>query len=179
MINRDTPIFLVGYMGSGKSTIGRRLADRMEREFIDTDIFIERRFHESVANMFTSVGEEAFRRREAVVIEELSGFPNAVIATGGGLPCHHGNMELMNQCGVTVFLQVSLDNLAKRIELCKRTRPTVRHLSGEALEEHIRQAMEVRLPIYRQAQYTIPCDEICTPKDEDQVAEQIALLLAR
>ena len=173
MINRDTPIFLVGYMGSGKSTIGRRLADRMEREFIDTDIFIERRFHESVANMFASVGEEVFRRREAVVIEELSGFPNAVIATGGGLPCHHGNMEL------TVFLQVSLDNLAKRIELCKRTRPTVRHLSGEALEEHIRQAMEVRLPIYRQAQYIIPCDEICTPKDEDRVAERIALLLAQ
>lgn len=179
MINRDTPIFLVGYMGAGKSTIGRRLADRMERKFIDTDIFIEQRFHESVANMFASVGEEAFRRREVVVIEELSGFPNAVIATGGGLPCHHGNMELMNQCGVTIFLQVSLDNLAKRIELCKRTRPTVSHLSGEALEEHIRQAMEVRLPIYRQAQYTIPCDEICTPKDEDQVAEQIALLLAR
>ncbi len=179
MINRDTPIFLVGYMGAGKSTIGRRLADRMERKFIDTDIFIEQRFHERVANMFASVGEEAFRRREAGVREGLSGFPKAVIATGGGLPCHHGNMELMNQCGVTVFLQVSLDNLAKRIELCKRTRPTVSHLSGEALEEHIRQAMEVRLPIYRQAQYTIPCDEICTPKDEDQVAEQIALLLAR
>ena len=78
MINRDTPIFLVGYMGSGKSTIGRRLADRMERKFIDTDIFIEQRFHESVANMFASVGEEAFRRREAVVIEELSGFPNVL-----------------------------------------------------------------------------------------------------
>ena len=115
MINRDTPIFLVGYMGSGKSTIGRRLADRMEREFIDTDIFIERRFHESVANMFTSVGEEAFRRREAVVIEELSGFPNAVIATGGGLPCHHGNMELMNQCGVTVFLHISRERLSRSI----------------------------------------------------------------
>ena len=146
MITRDTPIFLVGYMGSGKSTIGRRLADRMQRQFIDTDIFIEQRFHESVANMFAS--------------------------------CHHGNMELMNQCGVTVFLQVSLDVLAQRIELCKRTRPTVRHLSGAALEEHIRQAMEVRLPIYQQAQYSISCDEICTPKDENRVAEEIALLLA-
>lgn len=179
MINRDTPIFLVGYMGSGKSTIGRRLADRMQRQFIDTDIFIEQRFHESVANMFASVGEEVFRRRETVVIEELSGFPNAVIATGGGLPCHHGNMELMNQCGVTVFLQVSLEVLSERIELCKRTRPTVRHLSGAALEEHIRQAMEVRLPIYQQAQYSIPCDDICTPKDENRVAEEIALLLAQ
>ncbi|MCI6154650.1 MAG: shikimate kinase [Bacteroidales bacterium] len=177
MIEQDTPVFLVGYMASGKSTVGRKLARRMGREFLDTDIFIERRFRKSVADIFVSEGEEPFRRRETMVIEELSGYPNAVIATGGGLPCHHNNMDLMNQCGTTVYLKLPISNLVDRIELCKRTRPSVRELTGEALREHVTRAMALRAPIYEQAQYIIPCDEVYTLNDEERVAEQIATLL--
>lgn len=173
-MDRNIPIFIVGYMGAGKSTLGRKLAQLLQRDFIDTDIFIENRFRKSVSDIFAQEGEAIFRSREKCVIEELSSFPNAVIATGGGLPCFYENMELMKSSGITIYLKLSAPVLAERIELCKRTRPTVRHLSGEDLLQHICKALEERSFYYEKASFIISCDAVKTDKDETHLAEDIA-----
>ena len=98
-----TPIFLVGFMGSGKSTIGRHLADALGYRFVDTDVFIETRFRQRILDMFAQHGEATFRRRERMVIEELMSMPDTVFATGGGLPCYEDTMELLLQSGSVVY----------------------------------------------------------------------------
>lgn len=168
------PVFLIGYMGSGKSTIGRKLADELGWQFVDTDVFIEARFRQRVADMFDSLGEAVFRRRERVVIQELSGMQDCVIATGGGLPCHSDNMELLNGSGLTVYLSASDEALAGRLELCKRTRPTIRHKSGEALLQHVREAMCVRRPIYSTACLTLTVEHLSSDEDESELARELA-----
>lgn len=87
------PIFIVGYMGSGKSTVGRKMADVLGWRFIDTDFFIENRFRKRVADIFRDEGEAVFRRRERVVIEELSGMEDAIIATGGRIALSFGQYD--------------------------------------------------------------------------------------
>ena len=87
------PIFLVGFMGSGKSTVGRHLAEALGYRFIDTDVFIETRFRQRILDMFAQHGEVTFRRRERMAIEELMSMPDTVFATGGGLPCYEDTME--------------------------------------------------------------------------------------
>lgn len=171
------PVFLIGYMGSGKSTIGRKLADELGWQFIDTDVFIEARFRQRVSDMFDSVGEEVFRRRERIVIEELSGMQDCIIATGGGLPCHSDNMELLDSSGLTVYLSVSDEALAARLELCKRTRPTIRHKSGAELLAHVQEAMQTRRPIYRQARLIQPVEHLACPEDETRMAKELAAKL--
>lgn len=168
------PVYLVGYMGSGKSTIGRWLADAMGWRFIDTDVFIETRFRQRVSDMFDSVGEEVFRRRERFIIEELSSMEDCVIATGGGLPCYNDNMDLLNETGLTVYLSANDEVLSRRLELCKRTRPTIRHKSGDELLEHVRQAMAVRRPIYLQAQLVLLVEHLSTVEEERQMALELA-----
>lgn len=168
------PVYLIGYMGSGKSTIGRRLADAMDWRFIDTDTFIETRFRQRVSDMFETVGEEVFRRRERFVIEELSGMEDCIIATGGGLPCHSDNMQLLNASGLTIYLSASDGALAKRLELCKRTRPTIRDKSGDELLQHICQAMAIRRPIYQMAKIIQQVEHLSSHWEEQQLAEELA-----
>lgn len=168
------PIFLVGYMGAGKSTIGRKLAQELGLQFIDTDTFIENRFRERIADMFVRIGEEAFRLKEHYVIEELSGLTDCVIATGGGLPCYHSNMDIMKASGLTIYLSSTAEQLAKRLELCKRTRPSIRGKSGEELLLHIREALELRNPIYTEADITISIEEVTNQEEERQLAHKIA-----
>ncbi|MDY6121809.1 MAG: shikimate kinase [Porphyromonas sp.] len=170
----DEPIYIVGYMGSGKSTVGRYLADILGFRFVDTDFFIENRFRQRVQDMFVLVGEEVFRRREKVVIEELSGMTRAVIATGGGLPCFHNNMQLMNDTGITVYLKVCDEVLAKRLELCGATRPSVRGKKGEEMLRHVVEAMTVRRPIYDTAKISVSANDLTTDSDEYALATQIA-----
>lgn len=168
------PIFIIGYMGAGKSTFGRKLASALGLNFIDTDIFIENRFRERIADMFVRIGEDAFRRREHFIIEELSGMTDTVIATGGGIPCYYDNIDLMNASGLTIYLEGSTETLAKRLEYCKRTRPTISHKSGDELLQHVQEAMQVRIAFYTQAQITISIEEIRSDDDEMRLAHKLA-----
>ncbi|KGN84907.1 shikimate kinase [Porphyromonas gulae] len=167
------PIFIVGYMGSGKSTVGRKMADLLGWRFIDTDFFIENRFRKRVADIFRDEGEAVFRRRERVVIEELSGMEDTIIATGGGLSCHSDNMELMNEAGLTLYLEVSDEVLAVRLELCKRTRPKVKDKTGEELLSHIHEEMAFRGDIYRRAKVIVNADKLVDEEDERRLVTRI------
>lgn len=161
-------------MGAGKSTVGRKLADCLELQFIDTDFFMENRFRQRVVDMFSTIGEEAFRRRERVIIEELSGMQDAVIATGGGLPCHFDTMNLLLDSGLTIYLEATDQELATRLELCKRTRPSIKDKSGDELLVHVQQAMLLRRPTYELAEMRIPVGEIVTQEQEWELAKRIA-----
>lgn len=171
------PIFLVGYMGAGKSTLGRRLASHLDLKFLDTDIFIENRFRQRIADMFEQIGETAFRKRERIIAEELSGMEDCVIATGGGLPCYTDSMDLLLESGLVIYLEASNEALVNRLSLCKRTRPSVRHKEAEELALHVCDAMAERRPIYERAHLSASVEEVSCPEDEDALAERIAQYL--
>lgn len=168
------PIFLVGFMGSGKSTIGRRLAEHLQLRFIDTDTFIETRFRQRVVDMFAREGEEVFRRRERMVMQELMSMSDTIFATGGGLPCHLDMMELLREAGETVYFRSSAEVLATRLELCKRTRPTIRDKSGAELLQFIQHTLGVREPIYLRAHHIFEVDEIDSAVAETAFARRLA-----
>lgn len=171
------PIFLVGYMGAGKSTLGRKLARLLETDFIDTDIYIENRFRKKIAAIFQEEGEEVFRRREKMVLDELTGYAGAVISTGGGLPCYHGNMETMLSCGTTIYLRYTAEELARRLLAAPRNRPLLRGLEGDALLKYISDTLASREAFYLQAHLVVSCMQVCCQEDENELAHYILTLL--
>ena len=145
-------IFLIGYMGAGKTTLGKPLAQQMQLSFIDLDHFIENRYRQTVGQLFASKGEAYFREIEHNMLCEVSQFENCVISTGGGAPCFHNNMELMNQHGIVVYLTASVKELAARVAASKTVRPILQGKSEEALRQFIDENLTARAPFYNQAQ---------------------------
>lgn len=148
-------IYLIGYMGCGKSTLGRKLADHSGMQFIDMDNYIEMRNCKTVPQIFEEEGEDAFRIIERKALEELSEFNNVIIATGGGAPCFFDNINLMNQTGKTIYLNIDPDILAERLIKSKSDRPLIRGKSKKELIEFINTSLEKRNKFYKQAQFQI------------------------
>ena len=138
-------IFLVGPMGSGKSTVGRHLSDILDCPFIDSDAEIESRAGADIPWIFDVEGEEGFRRRETTVLKDLVEHPGAVIATGGGVILAAENREMMARAGVVVFLNVSVAQQLKRTG-SGEGRPLLQQ--GDR-EETLKQLMAEREPLYR------------------------------
>lgn len=153
-------IFLTGYMGAGKTTLGKAFAWRMDISFIDLDWYIEERFHKTVGELFTERGETGFRELERNMLHEVAEFENVVISTGGGTPCFFDNMDFMNQTGKTVFLDVHPDVLFRRLRVAKQQRPILQGKEDDELKVFIVQALEKRAPFYHQAQYVFNADEL-------------------
>jgi len=125
--NQPSRIFLVGMMGCGKTTIGRGLAEAMHKSFIDIDKAIEKRTNRTINDIFENSGEFHFRTCEAQVLRDLPRkFPNAVIATGGGTPLHFDNMKFLNDNGLTIYLDIEMGLLIKRLADQRETRPLLR-----------------------------------------------------
>jgi shikimate kinase len=148
-------IYLIGYMGSGKSTLGRKLAHKLNLQFIDMDDYLESRFYKTVSQIFAEEGETVFRQKERKVLEELSEFMDVVIATGGGAPCFLDNMDLMNRTGKTVFLDVDPHRLAYRLKHSKTERPLIAGKSNAELIPFIEEMLNKRRPFYELAKYRI------------------------
>ena len=146
-------IFLIGYMGAGKTTLGKAFARAMGLTFVDLDWYIEERFHKTVSQIFTERGEEGFRELEKRMLHEASDFENVVISVGGGTPCFFDNMEYMNQVGETVFLDVDNKVLFRRLKVAKHQRPLLANKTDEGLMTFIQEALEKRLPYYTKAKY--------------------------
>jgi shikimate kinase len=144
-------IFLIGFMGSGKTTLGRKLAARMNCEFIDLDHKLEQQVELSIAEYFTLFGEAAFRKLESQVLKKTQYPENVVISTGGGLPCFFDNMDWMKANGKTVYIKLNPKTLADRLETGKEERPLLQDKHGEALVAFIEQKLEEREPFYSQA----------------------------
>lgn len=163
-------IFLIGYMGAGKTTVGKELAKRMELSFIDLDLYIEARYHKTVRELFEEKGEAYFRETERKMLHEVSMFEDVLISTGGGIPCFFDNMSFMNEEGTTVYLKVSSEELAKRLELVKHTRPILKGLTGEELLNFVTENLRKRESFYTQAAIIFNAEQMLTENDVTNIA---------
>lgn len=146
------PIFLWGYMGAGKSRLGKRLAKAMALEFIDLDSAIEQEFKLTIPNIFKQLGELEFRKMENQLIQKYSKQQNTVISCGGGAPCFFDNKNQMLQTGTVIYLSVDNEELKKRLWKNKTSRPIIAlQSSKESLAEFIHQHLTDRMPYYAQA----------------------------
>lgn len=148
-------IFLIGYMGSGKSTVGKLLSNRMGFDFVDTDQKFEEIYKISIPDFFSKYGEDVFRVMERKVLLDTFSSDNIIISTGGGTSCYSDNLELMKACGTTVFLSMSIENLAIRLTLARKKRPLLTDLKGKQLVDHISKQLSNRLSYYCNADITI------------------------
>jgi len=148
-------IFLIGYMGSGKSTLGRRIANRMGFDFVDMDPTIEAAEKETIADIFKNRGEEAFRVLEHELIKTFKDIPKAIISTGGGAPCFHDNLNLMNETGRTIYLRLSPAALVKRLIHSKNVRPLVIGKSEDELKQFIHKHILEREKYYNMASIVV------------------------
>lgn len=126
-------IFLIGFMGSGKTTLGKALAQKLGVDFIDLDLYIETRYHKTVREIFAESGEERFRQIEKSLLHEVADFENVIIAAGGGTPCFFDNIDYMNGHGTCVYLKASVEELCKRLAGGRESRPLLRGKSDEEL----------------------------------------------
>lgn len=148
-------IFLIGFMGCGKSTMGRALAASLNMTFIDLDTYLEERYFKTIPQIFAEEGEANFRLKERKVLEEVSAFDKVIVATGGGAPCFFDNMELMNQSGFCIFLDVEIDSLVYRLTHAKTERPLIKGKSPEELHHFIEELMQKRRPFYEKSRYIL------------------------
>lgn len=154
-------IFLIGFMASGKTTHGRRLAKKYNLEFIDLDIYIENRYHKTVSQIFAEKGEDGFRIIEHNMLQEVAGFEDVVVAAGGGTPCFFDNVDVMNQAGDTVYLKATPETLCSNLKMNGLSkRPLVADKSDDELLEYISSTLAKRVPFYEKAKYTIDSNDL-------------------
>lgn len=165
-------LFLIGFMCSGKSTVGKALAPLLELPFVDLDRVVEHRVG-PLLPFIQREGEQAFREIEAVVLRELLEGPSAVIATGGGTPCEQDHLDRMKQAGKVIWLDVPMDRLMPRIERAGGDRPLLFGLKGDALRERVEELLQQRIECYAGADIIVQAG---VPAVE--VAERIRTVVA-
>lgn len=141
-------IILIGFMGSGKTSVGNKLARALHLQFQDTDQLLEAEFGCKISEFFEKEGEAEFRNRETALLQRLKGeVKNTVLATGGGMPLRPENAELLKQIGIVVYLKASKETTLKRLQ-GDTTRPL---LAGGDVEEKVNNLLEKRIPMYTAA----------------------------
>jgi shikimate kinase len=159
-------IFLIGFMGSGKSTLGKELAAKLQYTFIETDLWIEQQENKTITEIFSEQGENGFREKEKEFLGHLQLVEYCVIATGGGMPCFEDNIEQMNRLGTTIWLDVEEPALLSRLEKETKDRPLLSS-ADTTLSEKVDALLAIRKPFYTKAQYKV----------KQPTAEKIFLLL--
>lgn len=147
-------IVLIGFMGSGKTTVGKALAEKLQMDFVDTDALIEAQEGKSIASIFETQGEAKFRGLEHNLLEE-SDFSNAVVSTGGGMPCHFNNMDQLNKIGTTVYLKVNSEELTQRLIGNSANRPKMLAGTKEESKKRVDELLQQREVYYSKANFTI------------------------
>ncbi|WP_343667713.1 shikimate kinase [Chitinophaga sp.] len=148
-------IFLLGFMGAGKSYWGKQLAEHLELPFYDLDDVIVESEEMSISDIFATKGEDYFRERESFWLRELSEEDNFLISCGGGAPCFQDNMDVMNERGITIWLNPELPLIVDRLKRKKAKRPLIADLPDEEILAFVEKKLAERQPFYQQAQITI------------------------
>ncbi len=148
-------IIFLGYMGSGKTTIGNALSKDLGIPFYDLDWYIESRMRKSVKQLFESVGEEGFRKIEHNMLHEVAEFENVIISCGGGTPCFFDNIDYLNRQGDTVYLKATPEVLFRHLKMGKTVRPLLLDKTPEEVQTFIGEQLRAREPYYARAKYTL------------------------
>ena len=148
-------IILIGYMGSGKTTVGKALAKELGLPFYDLDWYIESRMRKSVSQLFAERGEEGFRKIEHNMLHEVAEFEDVIVSCGGGTPCFFDNMDYLNQQGDVVYLKAQPEVLQKHLLMGKGDRPLLKGKNPDELIDFIREQLEKREPYYAKARHTL------------------------
>lgn len=166
-------IIIIGYMGAGKTTVGKALAKELGVMFYDLDWYIETRMHKTVKEIFDEKGEEGFRIIEHNMLHEVAEFENVVVSCGGGTPCFFDNMDYMNQLGATVYLKATPETLHAHLQMGKGVRPLLLNKTPEEVETFIKEQLKRREPFYLKAQHIFDIDVI---DDYDKIQNTVKKL---
>jgi len=142
-------------MGSGKSTVGRKISSATGLNFIDLDNYIENREKKTISYIFENKGEDHFRKIEHNYLIEIIKKDNFVLSCGGGTPCFFDNMSGMNEKGITIYLKMNIDALYSRIIQSQDKRPLVKEIPGDALLNYIATLLNKREKYYKMAHHTV------------------------
>ena len=153
-----TRIILIGYMGAGKTTIGKALAQELGVPFYDLDWYIETRMRRTIKQIFDEKGEEGFRRIEHNMLHEVAEFENVVVSCGGGTPCFYDNIDYMNSQAQVVYLKASPEVLYEHLQMGRRVRPLLLGKSPDEVRTFIVEQLAHREPFYSKANYTLNVD---------------------
>lgn len=167
-------VYLIGFMASGKSTIGQELAKTLNYEFIDLDVYIENKYNKSIKQIFETQGEERFRIIENEALREVASFnSDLVIAAGGGTSCFYNSIDFMNKTGLTVYLKVEVAELLARLIESKIDRPLLWGKTKEELNDYIIRVLDERKKYYEKAKIIIESSKA----DVSQISKTIAAAL--
>ncbi|MBP1645925.1 MAG: shikimate kinase [Bacteroidetes bacterium] len=147
-------------MFSGKSTVGKKLASIMNYQFIDTDRYFEEKYKISILDFFEKFGEEMFRKFEHDILKELVVKDNVIISTGGGLPCYNNNIDLINDEGISIYLEMPFKAIINRQKNSKQKRPLLQNKTQEEIEEYLKALLTQREPIYKKSKITIDAKNV-------------------
>ena len=174
------PIYLIGYMGAGKTTVGRLLADKLGWHFVDLDEAFYHIHGYTSAEYIRQFGIEDFRRKEKYVVEDLADqipFEKVIYATGGGYPCWEDNMDCLRELGTSIYLRWKPEHLAKRLMLTDLTdRPVLQGRTEKELLEFIAPQLQAREPFYQRANHILDV-EICDEQSDERIAEELYRLI--
>ena len=166
-------ISLVGYMGSGKSTVGKRLSKRLKLPLIDLDDYISSQEKMTVKEIFAQKGEIYFRKLEKKYLEQLLQKEDFILSLGGGTPVYYDNMELINRYSISFYLRMKPSELAQTLAAKKEKRPLIAHLKDEELKEFISKHLFERAPYYEKAKYKIKAGNKSSQKIVEEIIEQV------
>jgi shikimate kinase len=173
-----TRIFIIGYMGTGKTTVGKELAKSLSLTFVDLDVHIQSQYHKTVPELFEEMGESAFRKIEQQALREVAGFENVIISTGGGAPCFFDNMEIMNQAGTTIYIETSPEVLADRLLASKSVRPLIAGKSREELIPFIAKHLADRERYYKKADIIYCANQLLSKEEIYLTVEDMVKLIS-
>ena len=166
-------IILVGYMGSGKTTVGKALSKETGMMFYDLDWYIESRMRKSVSQIFAERGEEGFRKIEYNMLHEVAEFEDVIISCGGGTPCFFDNMDYLNQQGDVIYLKATPETLYKHLLMAKIERPLLKGKSSEELIAYITEHLKERSPFYEKARHILDVNVL---DEYDKIQTSVASL---
>jgi shikimate kinase len=166
-------VFLMGFMGAGKTTLGKALAKDLNISFIDLDQYIERRYMKSVSQIFALKGEQGFREIESRMLREVGEFDDVIVSCGGSTPLIGDNMEYMLQHGQTVYLKCDNDTLLRRLKVARSQRPLIASKTDDELAAFIESETKRREPGYLRAEFICPGDRL---ESRDQISETVTYL---
>jgi shikimate kinase len=172
-LKKSTTIFLIGFMGSGKSYWGKLLAEQTGMPFFDLDDIMVQQENKTIVELFEEKGETWFRQKETEVLQTFSKKNNGIIACGGGTPCFNNNMQWMNEQGTTVYLLATPAAIIKRVSGEQEKRPLIKNLPASELLLFVEKKLQEREPFYNRAKIILPVNEITPATIKDILLTKI------